>query len=1397
MDFLDALSSFFTGAADSESDTDSGSDCSQRRASRWPFLNLGIDVPPEALPTVLRAAEEEPLEGGAGEGEEADFVSMRRMRWSLWRLTLFALVSLLSGGLLPLAASQFPAILAYGTKRTCREDEPCSSVLLLSQSGRYSEHPIRTRAWQSSKEMGLVAAKERERVSYFSYQFKRFSKVAEDRFARMRYVVERPLGILVSEVGRGLSLEQARRRALLFGPNELRAHVPGVLVSFVSKLFRPMFLFQAFTFSVWIAEEYYPYGSFVIALTFASLLWELYVERTQAARLDRRLVQKARSPRPLRAPRCLAEGGAGRGAGERGGGAGRAEVRVPSVRLVPGDVLLLDRPGPILADLVLLSGPDCLVDESNLRGVAMPISKQPLAPVAAAAPGVRFEPAEHASHVLLSGTQLLQISPAGEGGEGRVRALVFRTGFQTEKGSFFHRILFPRRPGRNILADMYQYYSLMLCMAVVTFFIALSNYTRNAEGPLSASALFLSCADIATIAIPPALFLLQGLVVIVGRVRLERLGCQVGDPYRISAAGQCDTMCLDKTGCLTSEKLEFAGAQPALRGAFREVMAQFLPGSAPELQRCLAASHGLLPGQEAQGINAVDSETFSGSGFTLVQPDRSKERQRHALAIAKPPASVQGPDDDGEELVLLRRFDFDARLRCASVLAMGIRTASLRSFAKGAPEAIRPLCLPHTVPANFDKVLHAHQAAGLFVLACASRTLPFLSPPEVLAFPRREAESHLEFCGFVLLRNPVKPQASALMASLGQAAVRPVVVTGDSLLTAVAVSRGCGHLAPDARVFVVDLDPASVEGRRAVAAGEKRDEEADEVEVLVYNASDPSRLLDLRDTLDEEEGAPSAFAVSGSALAFMRRRVALAQRLAEEALAADDEGALEAWDEAEALRHLFLRLLERAALFARVTPEEKGRLVHDLEHELGHRVAVVGDGLNDCAALREATVGVAVANTEASTVASFTSVKRNLLGCGDVIRQGRCTLSCSYTLFKFMAVCNCMQLMWALRLNYISQQFSATQYLWHNLGIVFPNAITISLSPPLRRLTPNRPRSYLVNLVVTAVCQLAIAGAAFGAVQHLVAERFPAPPGTLGAPQLASAAWLVGNVQFFAAAFAVYSYRPDEQFREPLYKNPVYVVFSLAHFGVSSWLLLADAPGLGELFGLVPLGDDQLFRLLLWGIGAAQTVAAMAVERYVVGPLTPRLRDAARAAGRALRSAAESLQRRWIARRWRRSRAGPPPRRPAPRGRASPSASPWPPPPPSPPTSRPGRPAALPPRHPLGPAARPAAAAAAAAAAARSRSRSLRRNASTGAGRGAARGARALARTNTQSSAQTGASAEAAAAERPRVGFGARGASIRRTRSLAGRTVSQASGAASLGGGPTDEDFTETDATWI
>lgn len=67
------------------------------------------------------------------------------------------------------------------------------------------------------------------------------------------------------------------------------------------------------------------------------------------------------------------------------------------------------------------------------------------------------------------------------------------------------------------------------------------------------------------------------------------------------------------------------------------------------------------------------------------------------------------------------------------------------------------------------------------------------------------------------------------------------------------------------------------------------------------------------------------------------------------------------------------KILNKAQVYARMSPEDKATLVMLIQENIGKMVGMCGDGANDCAALKQADAGISLSEAEASIAAPFTS----------------------------------------------------------------------------------------------------------------------------------------------------------------------------------------------------------------------------------------------------------------------------------------------------------------------------------------------------------------------------------------------------------------------------------------
>ena len=95
-------------------------------------------------------------------------------------------------------------------------------------------------------------------------------------------------------------------------------------------------------------------------------------------------------------------------------------------------------------------------------------------------------------------------------------------------------------------------------------------------------------------------------------------------------------------------------------------------------------------------------------------------------------------------------------------------------------------------------------------------------------------------------------------------------------------------------------------------------------------------------------------------------------------------------------------VLSRANVFARMAPDDKAMLVASFQGALlGQKIGMCGDGANDCAALKQADVGISLSQAEASIAAPFTCSVQNIECVPNLLREGKSSLATAFQIAKF------------------------------------------------------------------------------------------------------------------------------------------------------------------------------------------------------------------------------------------------------------------------------------------------------------------------------------------------------------------------------------------------------------
>ncbi|MBL8471709.1 MAG: HAD-IC family P-type ATPase [Rhodocyclaceae bacterium] len=187
-------------------------------------------------------------------------------------------------------------------------------------------------------------------------------------------------------------------------------------------------------------------------------------------------------------------------------------------------------------------------------------------------------------------------------------------------------------------------------------------------------------------------------------------------------------------------------------------------------------------------------------------------------------------------------------------------------------------------------------------------------------------------------------------------------------------------------------------------------------------------------------------------------------------------------------------LVERSAVFARVAPEHKMRIVRALQAR-GHVVAMTGDGVNDAPALKTADIGVAMGagGTEvAKEAAALVLSDDNFASIVAAVREGRTIYDNIVKFVRFQLATNIGALVTvaAAPLAGVASPLTAIQILWVNIIMDGPPALTLGVEPArpgIMRAAPRRPGAQILNrarLVQVALAGLVMAAGTLAAYAH-------------------------------------------------------------------------------------------------------------------------------------------------------------------------------------------------------------------------------------------------------------------------------------------------------------------------
>ena len=411
-------------------------------------------------------------------------------------------------------------------------------------------------------------------------------------------------------------------------------------------------------------------------------------------------------------------------------------TRVETNLLVPGDVIVLEAGDLVPADARILECANLKADEAAMTGESVPVTKNALDSLPEdTALGDR-------KNMVISSTVITN---------GRATCVVTSTGMETEVGQIAGMLMNEEdseTPLQKKMGEISKVLS-VVCLGVcaVMFFVGLFYRRPILE-------IFMSAVALAVAAIPEGLAAVVTIVLALGVQRMVKRNAIVKKLPAVETLGCASVICSDKTGTLTQNKMTVVDVWTMKAD-----------------ERPLALTIGALCNDTVLTYGEDKSPKTAGDPTETAFVDI---------------ACKEGLDKNELEKTMPREAElpFDSERKMMSTIHP--YDGGYRVMVKGAPDVLLGRCVISKEEAR-GVLDHNGEMAGraLRVLGVAYKDIPAI-PAELTS---EDLENGLNFVGLIGMIDPPRLEVKQAVAECYSAGIRPVMITGDHKLTAVAIAK--------------------------------------------------------------------------------------------------------------------------------------------------------------------------------------------------------------------------------------------------------------------------------------------------------------------------------------------------------------------------------------------------------------------------------------------------------------------------------------------------------------------------------------------------------------------------------------------------------------------------------
>ncbi len=444
------------------------------------------------------------------------------------------------------------------------------------------------------------------------------------------------------------------------------------------------------------------------------------------------------------------------------------EKVVNAAELVVGDIILLEAGDFVPADARLIKSSSLKSEESALTGESVPSEKDARAQVDDNAPiGDR-------ANMVFSGCSITY---------GTGTAIVTAAGMDTEMGKIANLLSGEsesQTPLQQKLAKLGKYLGIVaLAASLVVLIVGLI-----VEIPFLD--IFMTAVSLAVSAIPEGLPAIVTIVLAIGVQRMVKKNAIIRKLPAVETLGSASIICSDKTGTLTMNRMTMV--KYFVDG--NESAVAFEPESANEAEKKMLTYATLC----CDGTVSFESEKEVHIGdpteTSIVFAAYKCGLEKESLNASYP--RIAGLPFDSDRKLMTSVNEIDGK---KVVIVKGAFDVLAQRCVKGDVERARIVC---------DEM----SESALRVLAVAYKVVDDL-PDEISS---ETLEDDLIFMGLVGMIDPPRPEAKEAVKVCREAGIKPVMITGDHVVTASAIARELGILTDDDKAITgAQLDAMSDE----------------------------------------------------------------------------------------------------------------------------------------------------------------------------------------------------------------------------------------------------------------------------------------------------------------------------------------------------------------------------------------------------------------------------------------------------------------------------------------------------------------------------------------------------------------------------------------------------------